>query len=133
MTRNEYLAKYLEYLYDLFMKETDGQLHPAKARIKQLHEDGLLTPAFVIRQLRLMGVEYETPYITNIRTLQRATAHNLHSVGSIMFRHHISFDEAMDPKYHEERWALLVANGADEKYKEQLLGMTKAQLVDGVL
>lgn len=129
MTRTEYA----EYLYDLFMKETEGQLHPAKARFKELHDKGDLSPIRIIRELRLMGVEYQKQHITATRTLQRATAHNLHSVASIMFRHNLSFDEAMDPKYHEERWALLVANGADEKHKEQLLGMTKAQLVGGVL
>lgn len=129
MTRTEYT----EYLYDLFMKETDGQLHPKKSLFKELYEKGDLSPTRIIRELHLMGIEYETPYITTTRTLQRATAHNLHSVASIMFRHHLSFDEAMDPKYHEERWELLVCNGAEEKHKEQLLGMTKAQLVGGVL
>ncbi|QEG07893.1 hypothetical protein CPT_Magnus_009 [Klebsiella phage Magnus] len=129
MTRIEYA----EYLYDLFMKETEGQLHPAKARFKELHDKGELPLPFIIRELRLMGVEYTEYPITCPRTLQRATAHVLHSVATIMFRYHLSFDEAMDPKYHEERWALLVANGADEKHKEQLLGMTKAQLVGGVL
>lgn len=126
-------TEYVEYLYDLFMKETDGQLHPKKSHIKELYEKGDLSPIRIIRELRLMGVEYQKQHITATRTLQRATAHNLHSVASIMFRHHLSFDEAMDPKYHEERWVLLVANGANENHKEQLLGMTKAQLVDGVL
>ncbi|AHZ60171.1 hypothetical protein HQ81_0167 [Dickeya phage phiDP23.1] len=46
-----------------------------------------------------------------------------------MFRHHITFDEALDPQYHEERWDLLLKNGANPEHKDQLLGMTKAQLV----
>lgn len=129
MTRTEYT----EYLYDLFMKETEGQLHPAKAYLKELHDKGELPLPLIIRELRLMGVEYTEYPITYPRTLQRATAHVLHSVATIMFRYHLSFDEAMDPKYHEERWILLLANGAPENHKEQLLSMTKAQLVDGVL
>ena len=50
MTRIEYA----EYLYDLFMKETEGQLHPAKARFKELHDKGELPLPFIIRELRLI-------------------------------------------------------------------------------
>ncbi|QOI58310.1 hypothetical protein pSal_SNUABM02_077 [Salmonella phage pSal-SNUABM-02] len=67
--------------------------------------------------------------IKTTRTMRRATAHCVHSVASIMFRHHITFDEALDPQYHEERWELLLQNGAKPEHKDQLLGMTKAQLV----
>lgn len=67
--------------------------------------------------------------IKTTRTLRRATAHCVHSVAAIMFRHHITFDEALDPQYHEERWELLLQNGAKPEHKDQLLGLTKAQLV----
>ena len=71
--------------------------------------------------------------IKTTRTMKRAIAHCVHSVATVMFRHHITFDEALDPQYHEERWDLLLKNGAKPEHKDQLLGMTKAQLVDGVL
>lgn len=67
--------------------------------------------------------------IKNTRAMKRAIAHCVHSVATIMFRHHITFDEALDPQYHEERWDLLLKNGANPEHKDQLLGMTKAQLV----
>lgn len=67
--------------------------------------------------------------IKTTRTMRRATAHCVHSVATIMFRHHISFDEALATEYHEERWDLLLQNGASPDHKEQLLGMTKSELV----
>lgn len=123
--------EYTQYLYDLFMKETDGQLHPAKNVINLLHKKGVLTCTFIERELDLMGVEYKRTTITDEHALKRATAYCLHSVATMMFRHHISFDEAMDPKYHKERWDLLKRNGVEESHKHQLLGMTKEELVGG--
>ena len=67
--------------------------------------------------------------IKTTRTMKRAIAHCVHSVATVMFRHHITFDEALDPQYHEERWGLLLQNGANPEHKDQLLGLTKAQLV----
>lgn len=125
-------SEYKQYLYDLFMKETDGTLHPKKATIVVLHSQGALSFSYLFKELDLMGIEYKK-HITLERTLKRATAHCVHSVATVMFRHHITFDEALDPQYHEERWDLLLKNGAKPEYKDQLLGMTKAQLVDGVL
>lgn len=125
-------TEYKQYLYDLFMKETDGVLHPKKSTIIALHSEGTLSTAYLLKELLLLGVDHEM-HITSERTLKRATSYVLHSVATMMFRHHITFDEALDPKYHEERWGLLVNNGARPEHKNQLLGMTKAQLVDGVL
>ncbi|WKM80348.1 hypothetical protein [Salmonella phage SW16-7] len=125
-------SEYKQYLYDLFMKETDGTLHPKKATIVVLHSQGALSFSYLFKELDLMGIEYKK-HITPERTLKRAIAHCVHSVATVMFRHHITFDEALDPQYHEERWDLLLKNGAKPEYKDQLLGMTKAQLVDGVL
>lgn len=125
-------SEYKQYLYGLFDRETDGMLHPKKEYITRLYSEGNLSAAYLRRELDLMGIEYQD-HITITRTLQRATAQVLHSVATVMFRHHLSFDEALDPKYREERWALLLLNGAKEEHKEQLLMMTKSQLVDGVL
>lgn len=125
-------SEYKQYLYDLFMKETYGMLHPKKDTIVALHSQGVLSLSYLFRELDLMGIEYQKQ-ITSERTLKRATAHCVHSVATVMFRHHITFDEALDPQYHEERWDLLLKNGAKPEHKEQLLGMTKAQLVGGVL
>ncbi|AFO10324.1 putative uncharacterised protein [Salmonella phage Vi01] len=124
--------EYKQYLYDLFMKETDGVLHPKKATIVKLHSEGDLSIAYIRKELDLMGIEYED-HITDTRALKRATAIVLHTVATIMHRHHVSFDDAMTPQYHEERWDLLLKNGAESGHKNQLLGMTKEQLVDGVL
>ncbi|WNM70675.1 hypothetical protein CPT_Mansal_009 [Salmonella phage Mansal] len=123
---------YKQYLYDLFMKETDGALHPKKATIVKLHSECDLSIAYIRKELDLMGIEYED-HITDTRALKRATAIVLHTVATIMHRHHVSFDDAMTPRYHEERWDLLLKNGAESGHKNQLLGMTKEQLVDGVL
>ncbi|QIQ62047.1 hypothetical protein bering_181 [Salmonella phage bering] len=123
---------YKQYLYDLFMKETDGALHSKKATIVKLHSEGDLSIAYIRKELDLMGIEYED-HITDTRALKRATAIVLHTVATIMHRHHVSFDDAMTPQYHEERWELLKLNGAHSSHKNQLLGMTKSQLVDGVL
>ncbi|YP_009966671.1 hypothetical protein HYQ26_gp158 [Salmonella phage Se-G] len=125
-------SEYKQYLYDLFMKETDGTLHPKKATIVALHSEGDLSTAYLIKELDLMGIEYQH-HITDHRNLLRATAIVLHTVATIMHRHHVSFDVAMTPQYHEERWELLKLNGAHSSHKNQLLGMTKEQLVDGVL
>lgn len=125
-------SEYKHYLYNLFTQETDGMLHPKKEYITRLYSEGNLSTAYLRKELDLMGIEYQD-HITITRTLRRATAQVLHSVATIMSRHHLSFDEAMDVKYREERWALLLLNGAKEQHKEQLLLMTKAQLVDGVL
>ncbi|UNI71389.1 hypothetical protein [Salmonella phage SPTD1] len=124
--------EYKQYLYDLFMKETDGALHPKKATIVKLHSEGDLSIAYIRKELDLMGIEYED-HITDTRALKRETAIVLHTVATIMHRHHVSFDDAMTPQYHEERWDLLLKNGAKSEHKNQLLGMTKEQLVDGVL
>lgn len=128
MTRTEYK----QYLYDLFVRETDGCLHPKKAVFAQKHSHGDLSFKELFIELGYLGVEYEKQ-LTSERTLRRAAAFVLHSVASIMNRYHLSFEEAMDPKYHEERWALLLENNAAECHKNQLLGMTKEQLTDGVL
>ncbi|AER70292.1 hypothetical protein F416_gp160 [Salmonella typhimurium phage PhiSH19] len=125
-------SEYKQYLYDLFMKETDGTLHPKKAAIVALHSEGDLSIAYIRKELDLMGIEYED-HITDTRALKRATAIVLHTVATIMHRHHVSFDDAITPQYHEERWDLLLKNGAKSEHKNQLLGMTKEQLVDGVL
>ncbi|BBK03747.1 hypothetical protein [Enterobacter phage EspM4VN] len=128
MTKSEYK----QYLYDLFMKETDGTLHPKKDAIVRMYSQGELSFAYIFKELDLMGLEYEDQIVSD-RALKRATAHVLHSVAAIMFTHHVSFDEALDPKYHDERWVLLKRNGAHTAHRNQLLGMSKAQLVDGVL
>lgn len=125
-------SEYKQYLYDLFMKETDGAIHPKKATIVVLHSQGALSFSYLFKELDLMGIEYKK-HITLERTLKRAIAHCVHSVATMMFRYHITFDEALEPQYHEERWELLLQNGTKPEHKDQLLGMTKAQLVDGVL
>lgn len=125
-------SEYKQYLYDLFMKETDGTLHPKKATISRLHSEDQLSISYVRKELDLLGVEYQD-HITNPIVLSRATAHVLHSVATVMFKYHVSFDKAMDPGYHEFRWSLLQSNGAKPEHKEQLLGMTKQQLVEGVI
>lgn len=124
--------EYKQYLYDLFMKETDGVLHPKKATIVKLHSEGDLSIAYIRKELDLLGIEYED-HITDTRALKRATAIVLYTVATIMHRYHVSFDDAMAPQYHDERWDLLLKNGAKPDHKKQLLGMTKEQLVDGVL
>lgn len=128
MTRSEYK----QYLYDLFMKETDGCLHPKKDAFVKLHSHGDLTFNQLYIELGYLGVQYEKQ-LTADRALKKAAAFCTHSVATMMFRHQLTFDEALDPKYHEERWGLLLQNGASPEHKNQLLGMTKAQLVDGVL
>ena len=117
-------SEYKQCLYDLFMKETDGTIHPKKATIVVLHSQGALSFSYLFKELDLMGIEYKK-HITLERTLKRAIAHCVHSVATMMFRYHITFDQ--------ERRELLLQNGAKPEHKDQILGMTKAQLVDGVL
>lgn len=127
-------VEYKQYLYNLFV-ETAQADDPLVAQINKHWKDGKLAHGQYIYPFLQIHVYFKTQGIVfdkqplNEKGWANMRGFALHTVASVMRRHHISFDEAMSWKYLDDRWESCVDSDLDPSWKYLILSFTKSELV----
>uniref|UniRef100_A0AAU8KZ57 Uncharacterized protein n=1 Tax=Serratia phage Kevin TaxID=3161161 RepID=A0AAU8KZ57_9CAUD len=126
-------AEYQQYLYNLLMEHAPSDL-PLKAQAKEKWGNGQFQQfsKYYLSNIQVFlkrnGIPYDRQPVGERQTMW-FRSFVIHSVASVMYKHFISFDEAIDPKYAEERWEEAVYNNLPAEWRYAFINSTKEELL----